>query len=120
MATKKKAQATYVEQQALDGFAAFGKDTVQDWTAQLGFEWEPLLGALADAGAAIMLRSSDHGRALSVGLFCGGAPAWVTARETAELHAVLQQALVTLQSIAERTTVPLPTAKGKRAGKAPS
>lgn len=115
MATKKKPAPSLVEQDALAGFEAFGKDAVQDWTAPLGFEWEALLGCLADAGAAVMLRSSDHGRALSVGLFCGGAPAWVTCRDSSELLAVLQQAVVTLETIAERTTVPSPTAKGRKA-----
>lgn len=85
-----------------------------DWSAMDQFRLGELVPAILRSDAGIMLRSSDRGRAVSVGLFVGGRSQWTTCVDQRELLAVLQAAAERLEKVAGAARAPLPTRKARR------
>lgn len=88
-----------------------------DWSAVDGLELGELLGAMCATDAGVMLRSSEQGQAIAIGVFLGGGKQWVTCRDAREVLAVLRDFLGLLEARVGSAPAPVPTPKGRGAAK---
>lgn len=116
MASKKRPAVTLDDQQELAFKALEAKlERESDWSALDQFDQ---LGSLVDClgpvDAGFMIRSSDKGRARSIGVFAGGRSQWTTCRDDRELLEMLRAAVEALMAMSGSKRAPAPKAKAKR------